>query len=89
MTSRATAGHEAREQLARALLTLAEAGQRPRCSDSPQLHLSDDPAERATAARQCVGCPLLDLCRNAGQYERHGVWGAVDRTIRPSKEKSA
>ena len=80
MTSRATAGHEAREQLSRALLTLAEDGQRPRCSDAPHLALSDDAADRAIASRWCDGCPIFDACHEAGRYERFGVWAGQDRT---------
>ena len=80
MTSRATAGAEARDTLSRALLTLAEGGQRPRCSDAPHLALSDDAADRAIASRWCEGCPIFDACHQAGQFERFGIWAGQDRT---------
>ena len=80
MTSRATAGREAREQLSRALLSLAEGGQRPRCSDAPHLALSDDAAERAIASRWCEGCPIFNACHEAGQFEWFGIWAGQDRT---------
>lgn len=80
MTSRATAGAEARDNLARALLTLAEDGHRPRCSDSPSMHLSESADEREQAARWCYGCPLLTECAEAGEFEKFGVWGGRDRS---------
>lgn len=80
MTSRATAGVAARAELARALLTLAEGGQRPRCSDAPHLALSDDAADRAIASTWCNGCPIFDACHEAGQFERFGIWAGQDRT---------
>jgi len=45
--------------------------------DSPWL--SDDPDERAWAAERCTVCPAISECRQAGQLESWGVWGAIDR----------
>lgn len=87
MTSRATAGAEARDALSRALLTLAEDGQRPRCSDAPHLALSDDIAERAIATTWCEGCPVFAECEAAGQFEKFGVWAGVDRGPDPASKK--
>ena len=50
--------------------------------DSPWL--SDDPDERRWAAERCTGCPAITECREAGELEKFGVWGAVDRTPPPS-----
>lgn len=83
MTSRATAGAEARETLARALLALTDRGMRPRCSDSPQLWISENADERATAATWCAGCPILEACSAAGEFERFGIWAGQDRTDHP------
>ena len=46
--------------------------------------LSDDPDERVWAADLCTGCPAITECREAGELEKFGVWGAVDRTPPPS-----
>lgn len=53
--------------------------------DSPWL--SDDPDERAWAAERCTGCPVLGECRQAGQLERWGIWGAVDRSPKSTTSK--
>ncbi len=43
--------------------------------------LSDDPdARNHVADVLCPPCPVLELCREAGQSESWGVWGGVDRT---------
>lgn len=31
----------------------------------------------AVAKRICIGCPALNLCREAGQSEPYGVWGGT------------
>lgn len=87
MTSRATAGREAREALSRAVLTLAEDGQRPRCSDAPQIWLSDDIEDRNEVVRYCLTCPLIEPCAAAGQFEKHGVWGGIDRSVNKKETK--
>lgn len=49
------------------------------------LPISDDGIEREfVALAWCPSCPALDACRAAGAHEPQGVWGAVDRTPRPS-----
>ena len=53
--------------------------------DSPWL--SDDPDERRWAARLCADCPVLGDCRRAGELERWGVWGAVDRSPKSTTSK--
>lgn len=53
--------------------------------DSPWL--SDDPDERRWAARLCADCPVLGECRRAGELERWGVWGAVDRSPKSTTSK--
>ncbi|UIJ34499.1 WhiB family transcriptional regulator [Allobranchiibius sp. GilTou73] len=58
---------------------MAERGQRPICSTDPPRWLSDDAAQREAAARDCKTCPLLLACRAAGEDERAGVWGGIDR----------
>lgn len=43
--------------------------------------LSDDVSARAVVAEQvCPSCTVLELCRAAGESERFGVWGGIDRT---------
>ena len=53
--------------------------------DSPWL--SDDPDERRWAAERCTGCPVLGECRRAGELERWGIWGAVDRSPKSTTSK--
>lgn len=80
------------EDLQRALLAMAERGERPRCGewgeDGPWL--SEDPRMRALAARWCAGCPVLAECDRAGVEAKHkfGVWGGKDRTRRARKPKA-
>ena len=71
-------------QLNRALLTMAQRGERPRCGD-PTTHAmwtSDDQHDRAIAAQWCAGCALLDPCGDAAEErgEKWGVWSGVDRS---------
>jgi hypothetical protein len=86
-----TAAREASERLLRALITIASQEQRTHCSDPglSELWLSDHEPERAEAARLCTGCPVLRPCRQAAeaQDERFGVWGGIDRSIRPGRPK--
>ena len=86
-----TAAQVASERLLRALITLAARGQRTHCSDPSlsELWLSEHEPERAEAAQLCIGCPVLHPCRQAAeaQDERWGVWGVIDRTIRPGRKK--
>jgi len=84
----------AAEQLTRALVGLATEGRRPRCGEpgGHAMWLSDDPADRAQAARWCAGCPVLAGCGAAADEhdERFGVFGGVDRTPPPvSRRRSA
>jgi hypothetical protein len=81
---------EASERLTRALITIASRGLRTHCSE-PDIHsywLSEDPKERAVAARLCRGCPVIIPCAEVGQHQRWGVWGGVDRSPRPYKINS-
>lgn len=57
-------------------------GTTPPCAADPAAWTSDDPEERAYAARACRHCPALEACRVFAEANRepHGVWGAVDRT---------
>ncbi len=81
----------AAEQLTRHLVDLATQGRRPRCGEpgSHELWCSDDPTDRALAARWCAGCPVMVECSAAAdeQGERFGVFGGVDRTP-PTKPRS-
>ena len=47
--------------------------------DSPWL--SDNLDERAWATERCTVCPAISECRQAGQLESWGVWGAIDRDV--------
>lgn len=54
----------AAEDLTRALLRMAESGERPRCGDGEisLMFTSDDPESRRLAATYCRSCPLTELC---------------------------
>jgi hypothetical protein len=77
------------DRLTRALLDAAAAGLRPHCSDAGSwLWLSEDPADRAEAARRCVGCVVFEPCGTAAEarQERFGTWSGRDRTVVPGKK---
>lgn len=82
----------ARDELDRALLHLAERGQRPPCAQrwAGDLWTSDDAGDRRQAAVLCRPCPVLEACAAAGDEAREtfGVWGARDLT-RGAKKKGA
>lgn len=40
---------------------------------------SEDPDDLADAAEACGACPVLDVCREAGRYEKWGAWGGAVR----------
>lgn len=73
----------AHDTLAGALRSLLDGGRWPVCTQDPDAWLSEEPEERAEAARWCADCELLDPCWVAGIDERFGVWGGLDRTRRP------
>ena len=79
------------DPLTRALIDAAAKGLRPHCSDAGSHHLwlSDHEADRAIAARLCRHCPVETVCRDTAEQrdERWGVWGGVDRSIRPGRRK--
>jgi Transcription factor WhiB len=77
------------DRLNKALLGLAIRGERVRCSD-PVDHLmwtSENPDERASAARRCAGCEVFDLCGLAAleRNEKWGVFAGVDFTRKTAK----
>ena len=66
-----------------AQLDLAELRGHPHpCRDRLALWTSETADERAQAVEACAHCwaPLLAACGVAGEFERFGVWGGVDRT---------
>lgn len=69
----------------RLAVALLDADTVPPCHAHPRpsLWISDDPDERALAARLCRRCPVIELCREAGRRERFGVWAGKDRTPPP------
>ena len=77
----------ASDALTMALLNLAEQGLRTHCSDpgTSELWTSDHEGERVEAVRLCVGCPLLDECRQA----RWHVWGGKDYTRKPRTKQGS
>jgi hypothetical protein len=83
----------ATDGLNRALLSLAAAGDPPRCSDpiTRELWTAEHAAHRAIAVKWCKGCPVLELCSQAAEErgERFGVWGGVDRATRPGRKTTA
>ena len=88
-----TTDRQASDRLTIALLNAAVEGQRPHCSD-PETHhlwLSEHERERQTAIMLCNHCPVLTVCRDTAEErdERWGVWGGVDRSVRPGRKKVA
>lgn len=70
------------ERLTVALDRLAASGGRPVCAGAEAAAwTSEDAEERAIAALFCGGCPVLLVCGAAGELERFGVWGGVDRGV--------
>lgn len=75
---------DAHAQLARRIDAHEQGGQSVPCRVSafPSWWVSDDPDERAAAARACADCPVLTDCKAAAtdSKERFGVWGGKDFT---------
>jgi hypothetical protein len=88
-----TTARVAPDQLSKALINAASQGLRPHCSDpsSHHLWLSDHEAERQIAITLCDHCTVLTVCRDTAEQrdERWGVWGGVDRSVRPRRKKAA
>jgi hypothetical protein len=82
-------GRHESERFTRALVELGAHGLRTHCSDagSHNLWLSDHVSDRREATRLCIGCPVLELCRQAAvaRRERFGVFGGRDFTPSPKK----
>jgi len=83
----------AAEALGRALLDLAEQGQRTPCQGRRRDRwTSDDATDSEWAASVCLtlACPMLEECGAAADErdERFGVWGGVDCTA-PSHRRYA
>jgi hypothetical protein len=72
-----------------ALLTMAQRGERPRCSDpiTNVMWTAENADDRAIAAQWCNGCVVLNLCAAVAVEEDHrwGIWGGRDFTRRPGK----
>ena len=82
--SRRAAALDAHRLLGERLQELTRDGRTVACHGS-LLPISEDADEREfVALAWCPSCPALDVCRAAGAHEPQGVWGAVDRTPRPS-----
>ena len=54
----------------------------PLCQGDPRW-TSDDREERQQAAEMCIGCPVLDQCRDFAvrNFEEAHVWGGKDFTV--------
>ncbi len=73
----------AHQVLTAALTNAADHGQFIACAswgDEDNPWLADSADDRAWAAERCTGCPVISECRQAGQAEKFGVWGAIDQT---------
>jgi Transcription factor WhiB len=72
----------AAETMGLALLEMVDHGQRPPCGYSSDSWMSEDPGERATAARRCAGCPLFKVCAGLASEIKpsFGVWAGRDWT---------
>lgn len=71
----------ARGALARALRGALDRGQGVPCLHPTRgaMWTSEDPEHLADAAEACGACPVLDVCREAGRYEKCGAWGGTVR----------
>jgi hypothetical protein len=83
------AAARATDRLTKAQLDLAGQGLRTHCADRTISHLwlSENDAERALAAKLCIGCPVQIACWNAAaaRREQFGVWAGVDLTRKPRR----
>ena len=80
----------ATDRLTSALAALAADDGRVPCGTPAdhQLWTSDDPAERLIAVVLCTGCPLLEVCGQAGEEGGEiGVWGGRDLGIVPWRRR--
>jgi hypothetical protein len=76
--------------LCEALDRLADEKRTPVCAQEPDQWGADaTPAARKDAAEACKWCPVVDPCGNFGQFEKHGVWGGVDRGERRPRKAAA
>ena len=64
--------------------------QPPPCAGSSDSWLSESPGERASAARMCAGCPLLEPCAALASEirPRFGVFGGRDFTPKTRKART-
>ncbi|MBK8462179.1 MAG: WhiB family transcriptional regulator [Nigerium sp.] len=87
MTDRNEAHADALDTLHGALSAAVNANQRIPCRvpGHGAAWTSDAYDDRAEAAEACAPCPILDQCRDAGQFEPWGVWAGIDRS--PTKRK--
>lgn len=68
-------------ELTQALRNMIDAGLRPPCCNPGAGHLSEQPDERARAARLCSICPAQPQCKAAAEEAAtFGVWGSQDFT---------
>lgn len=91
MSRRNPAAVAAHRLLGDQLRELTDEGERVPCHGS-LLPISEDADEREfVTLAWCPSCPALDACHAAGAHEKHGTWGAVDRTppTKPTTTKDA
>ncbi len=79
------------DHLGRAIVGALDRGEHIPCIrlDGWELWTSDDPDDRAEAAEACQGCPVLEVCLEAGGRQVDGVWGGVDKTPKPGRPRKA
>jgi hypothetical protein len=81
------------DPLTRALLDLAERGERTPCADFSIKHLwlSESPGERRLATKMCAPCQVKAEClQSAIEHDtRFGVFGGHDLTVAPGGKKPA
>lgn len=59
---------------------------RPTCARTGvDPHSDDDTVRDMIATALCPGCPIRTQCHDMGADEHWGVWGGVDRTIKPRR----
>ena len=86
-------GALASNELTRALINIAARGERTHCSD-PETHhywLSEHDTGASHRHHVVRPLPVLTVCRDTAEQrdERWGVWGGVDRSVRPGRRKAA
>ena len=72
--------YPARRGLQQALIRLRDNRDIPNCAGDPRPHSGYTFERQEVINYLCPSCPIREACHKAGEGERWGVWGGVDRT---------